>query len=906
MRQGKEITFEAEICAHLAAHGWLHAEGDAAQYDRTLALFPADVLAWVQASQPKNWGTLVKNHGAKAGETLLALLRDQREQRGTLDLLRHGVELLGLKRPLMLAQFKPACGMTPDILARYAANRLRVVRQVRYSTQNENALDLVLFLNGLPVATAELTTDSTQNVRDAIDQYRFDRLPWSKRQPPETLLTFPSGALVHFAISNREVQMTTRLAGTKTAFYPFTRGENCAAGNPAIPDSGHCTAYLWEKVWEKESWLQILGQYLIVQRNKKRQITKILFPRHHQIDITRKLQAAVLKDGAGSTYLVQHAAGSGRTNSIAWAAHFLAELHDAADQKVFDTVLVASDRNVIDVQLHEALFDFARTAGAVATIRGRNSTRSVALAEVLSGKKKVVVCTIRTFPFVLEAARKLAATRGKRFAVIADGAHSAQTGEAAATQKAVLSPEELAELWDGGEVKSEDIIAAQMAVRHEDQGITFVVFTATPKNEPLEFFGTRPDLSRRPALDHLPVPFHGQSTRRAIEEELFLDVPKNCTPYKLAAHRGAKIDDQNVQRSAARKRRMGRLKLDPYNIAQKIEGVVDHLWEGIAPLLRGRAMVGISGRVEAVRWQLAIDKFIKERDHQTGSLVALSGEVNDQEQDPVLGALEGRADAPAVHVGLRDLAFLGECVRAGLKQYRDAHERLKSARQRSDAKEVRAAEAALNALILCRTDMGAFVRMYTFLSQVFDYGTTAVEKRAISFGRRIPLVKLGREMGGIDLSKVVPTLRKLRNLGKRIPGLASGKTPKLAPTPEAGIGSVQERQAACTRDLIEKVNNLFEGELIDQDKLNYVNNVIKGKLLESVTLRTQATRNTKEQFANSPDLKTELQKAIIGAMDAHTLMSTQALNSSEVQSRLKDILLNHAGLYENLRDHAAT
>ncbi len=227
----KEISFESEICQHLASHGWLYSDGDAAGYDRARALFPADVLAWVQATQPKAWDTLVKNHGGKAEDTLLTRLRDQLDQRGTLDVLRHGIELLGLKTPLTLAQFKPALAINPDILARYAANRLRVVRQVHYSLHCENSIDLVLFLNGLPVATVELKTDFTQSIGDAIDQYRFDRHPKPKGQSPEPLLSFPAGALIHFAVSNKEVAMITKLAGPATVFLPFNLGDEGAAGN---------------------------------------------------------------------------------------------------------------------------------------------------------------------------------------------------------------------------------------------------------------------------------------------------------------------------------------------------------------------------------------------------------------------------------------------------------------------------------------------------------------------------------------------------------------------------------------------------------------------------------------------------------------------------------------------------
>jgi type I restriction enzyme R subunit len=1027
----KEISFETEICAHLAAYGWLYAEGDAAAYDRARALFPADVLAWVQATQPQTWQTLVKNHGAAAGETLLARLRDQLDQRGTLDVLRHGIELLGLKQPLLLAQFKPALAINPDILARYGANRLRVARQVKYSRHNENCLDLVLFLNGIPVATAELKTDFTQSLNDAVDQYRFDRPPRPKGQAPEPLLSFPSGALVHFAVSNREVAMVTELKGPATRFLPFNQGDDGGKGNPVNPAGGHRTAYLWERVWARESWLEILGRYCIGRRDQKKQVREIIFPRFHQLAVTRDLQAVVLRDGPGGKYLVQHSAGSGKTNSIAWTAHFLAELHDALARKVFDTVLVVSDRTVIDSQLQEALFDFQRQTGVVATITGNDGSKSAELAAALSGDKKIVVCTIQTFPFALEAVRQLAATDGKRFAVIADEAHSSQTGEAASKLKAVLSADELKELNDGGEVSTEDILAAQMAARASDAGITFVAFTATPKNKTMEQFGTRPDPTKPAGPGNLPAPFHVYSMRQAIEEEFILDVLKNYTPYRLAfklAHNGKDYDEKTVERAAAMKGIMGWVRLHPYNIAQKVQVVVEHFREYVAPLLKGRAkaMVVVASRVEAVRWKLAIEKHITENGYKIGTVVAFSGEVNDAESGPdgftessktlnpnlksrdireafkgdeyqillVANKFQTGFDQPLLcgmyvdkrlagiqavqtlsrlnraHAG-KDTTYVVDFVNdpaevlaafktyhttaelsattdpnlvfnlrakldaAGhyddfevdrvveaelkgaqqselvaaiapvedrlMKRYQAAQVALKTAREQDNEAAAKAAQDELNALILFRTDLGAFIRLYTFLSQIFDYGNTAIEKRAIFYRRLLPLLEFGREREGIDLSKVVLTHHNLKHSGRRPMPLYTGPVPRLEPITEAGSGTLHEKEKAYLTEIIEKVNDLFQGELSDQDKLVYVNHVIKGKLLESEMLRQQAANNTKEQFANSPDLKTELLNAIMGALDAHTLMSTQALNSAAIQNGMKDILLNHAQLYETLR-----
>jgi type I restriction enzyme R subunit len=1032
-----EKPFETEICEHLGANGWFYGDGDAEQYDRGRALFPADVLAWVQATQPEAFDALTKNHGAKAVDTLLDRLRAQLDQRGTLDVLRHGIELLGVRASIKLAEFKPALAINPEILARYGQNRLRVVRQVRYSLHNENNIDLVLFLNGVPVATVELKTDFTQRVQDAIDQYRFDRLPRGKGQAPEPLLSFPSGALVHFAVSNREVHMTTRLDGPATTFLPFNQGDGGGAGNPVNPSGGHRTAYLWERIWERESWLEILGRYQIAQRDAKQQITNVLFPRFHQLDVTRKLQQAVLKDGPGTKYLVQHSAGSGKTNSIAWTAHSLAELHDAKDKKLFDTVLVVSDRNVIDAQLQEALFSFERTTGVVATITGEGSSKSAELTAALSGAKKIVVCTIQTFPFALEEVRKQAATQGKRFAVIADEAHSSQTGEAAAKLKAVLSDEELAELKDGGEVSSEDVLAAQMASRADDRGITFVAFTATPKNKTIEIFGTRPDPSRKPTPDNVPVPFHVYSMRQAIEEHFILDVLKGYTTYKLAfrlAHEGKEVDETQVERSAALKRIMGWVKLHPYNIAQKVQVVVEHFRAHVAPLLGGtaKAMVVVSSRQEAVRWQLAIEKYIRERGYAIGTLVAFSGEVRDEESGPeafseqsrvlnpllkgrdireafklrdyqillvankfqtgfdqpllcgmyvdkrlagiqavqtlsrlnrahpgkdttyvldfvnepadVLEAfktyyetaelatttdpnlvfdLRSKLDATGLYdayevervvkVELDPNARQSELVAALepvtdrlLKRYKAAQESGRAARERNDDVGAKDAKEAMEALQLFRADMGSFVRLYTFLSQVFDYGNTAIEKRAIFYKRLIPLLDFGREREGIDLSKVVLTHHALKDRGVQPMILGEGPTPQLEPIGEAGSGAIREKEKAALAAIIAKVNELFEGEVTDDDKLVYVQQVIRTKLLESPTLQKQAANNTKEQFAGSPDLGKELLGAIMSSLDAHTTMSTQALNSAAVRFGMLDILLNHARLYEALRASGAS
>ncbi|GGE74811.1 type I restriction endonuclease [Sphingomonas prati] len=1026
-RLHEEISFESEVCTILDSKGWLYEAGDAQAYDRKRAMFSADLLAWIQETQPKAWESLTKLHGASAEALLLDRVRKSLDDRGTLDVLRNGVDTIGVRGTILLAQFKPAMGMNPDIVARYSANRLRVVRQVRYSLANENCIDLVLFLNGLPVATVELKTDFTQSVEDAVDQYKFDRLPQQKGHEREPLLSFPSGALVHFAVSNSEVMMTTKLAGPATHFLPFNQGDHGGRGNPTLP-FGHATSYLWEQVWQRDSWLELLGRYLVTQRDDKKAIRAIIFPRYHQLDVTRKLQTAVLEEGVGAKYLVQHSAGSGKTNSIAWTAHFLSELHDANDEKLFSTVIVVSDRRVIDGQLQEALFDFQRTTGVVETIKSDSGSKSAQLADALKAGKKIIVCTIQTFPYALQAVRDLAATEGKRFAVIADEAHSSQTGEAAAKLKEVLSPEEIAELQDGGEIDTEDLLAAQMAARASDTGVTYVAFTATPKAKTLQLFG-RPN---RPG--GLPEPFHVYSMRQAIEEGFILNVLKNYTPYKLAfrlAHDGKELEDAEVERSAATKGIMQWVSLHPYNIAQKVQIVVEHFRENVQPLLDGKAkaMVVLASRKEAVRWKLAIDRYIKGKGYPLGTLVAFSGEVNDPDSSPeplsetskelnpnlkgrdirdafkvneyhlllvankfqtgfdqpllcgmyvdrrlagvqavqtlsrlnrahpgkdttyildfvnssqeVLSAfrtyyetaeLEGVTDPNLVYdmrakldaggwydsfevdrvanVAMDpkstqgDLAgALGPVADRLLKRFAAAKAAKGAAEALGDDKAAQTASDEMGTLALFKTDAQTFIRIYTFLSQMFDYGNTDIEKRFLFFKYLVRLLDFGRERVAVDVSQLQLTHHLLSKLHKQ-PMQMGGETPKLAPVGDAGSGSIQEKQKALLREIIQRVNHLFEGELTDGDQLVYVNDVIKGKLLESDELVTQALNNSKSQFAASPTLDNELLNAVIEALDAHQKMSQQALGSSAVRAGLKDVLLGPGQLYELLRDRA--
>ena len=1033
-----EIRFESEICSDLASSGWIYTppidgiiSPDAGRYDRKHALFQEDLAAWIEESQPDTWKKLTGTHGTNTIAEVVRVLRDALDSHGTLHVLRNGFDMLGLRKPVEVAQFKPALGMNETLQARYKANRLRVIRQVRYSFHNENEIDLVLFLNGIPIATVEIKTDYTQAVEDAVYQYKKDRQPKvSVKNAIEPLLSFPAGALVHFALSNSEVQMTTKLAGMETVFLPFNQGNNGAAGNPPNP-KGYATDYLWKTIWEKDSLLELLGRYLVPLKNEKKRLIGVVFPRFHQIRSTRRIVNAVLKEGAGNKYLIQHSAGSGKTHSIAWTANFLADLHDAANAKVFDSVIVVSDRTVLDNQLQEALDAHQRTRGVVAFIKGEGASKSKELAQALATGKKIIICTLQTFPFALQEVKELAATKGKRFAVIADEAHSSQTNETAAALKVLLTGKTAVEMAEVEEVSAEDILIAsnmQAKAAGKEAGVTYVAFTATPKDKTLQLFGTRPDSNRPPAEDNIPEPFDVYSMRQAIEEGFILDVLQNYTSYKMAFNLANAGKTTVVDESTAKAGIMGWMQLHEYNIAQRVGIVVEHYRNFVEPLLGGqaKAMVVTASRLEAVRWQTAIRKYINEKGYKINTLVAFSGEVIDPDTSPdpltetsktmnpglngksireafkgangqkgdysvllvankfqtgfdepllcgmyvnkrldgvqavqtlsrlnrsypgkdttyvvdfvndpedILNAfkpyfetatLEGVTDPYIIYSLRAKLDTLGfysddevnevaKLVVFGGKQsqldsvlvpvserlltkYKEAKSVFEANDPESDA--AKAAKDKMEALKLFRHDIGAYVRLYGFLCQIFDYGNTDIEKRSIFFKLLQRLLTFGREIETIDLSALALTHYTLKDLGKRNLSISGGDA--IEPTGEPGSGKVQDKHQESLDAIIAKVNDLFMGDLSPGDKLVYVNNVIKGKLLDCEVLIQQAINNTKQQFSNSPDLDQQILNAVMDALSSFTDMSKQALDSERIRAELKDILLGPAGLYEEL------
>jgi type I restriction enzyme R subunit len=662
--QTTETAFEAYVeDILLTRSGW--GAGDAAAWDKQLALFPAHILAFIEATQPALWAEMRAQHAAGLEALLIAALVKELDSKGALTVLRQGFKFYG--KTFRLATFKPAHGANAEVMALYKQNRLTVTRQVPCHPTDHRTLDMVLALNGLPVATLELKNPGTgQTWRDAVRQYQDDRDP---RAP---LFEFRKRALVHFAADPDEVHMTTRLAGAQTAFLPFNQGSHpgqvrCGAGNPQHP-SGYRTGYFWEDVLRADSFLDILGQFMFLEKKDEkvddgrggaRVVTRetLVFPRYHQLDSVRKLVGAARIEGPGRNYLIQHSAGSGKTNSISWLAHQLASLHTAHDQKIFDSVVVITDRQVLDRQLQDAIYQIEHVQGVVKAI----DQDSRQLATALTDGTKIVVTTLQKFPFVLRGLLRVAGADSpeqasademrqaaaweaeiskRRYAVIVDEAHSSQSGETARELKAILgaglTPSPLGgeggergqgRLSDGEDGPDwEDGLNQVLQSRGRQPNLSFFAFTATPKGKTLELFG-------RVGPGGLPEPFHLYSMRQAIEEGFILDVLTHYTTYntyyKLVK---AAEDDPNLPKRKAALALAKFMSLHPHNIEQKTEVMVEHFRQKVQSGLGGRAkaMVVTSSRLHAVRYMQAFQRYISAQGYTNiRPLVAFSGTVKD-------------------------------------------------------------------------------------------------------------------------------------------------------------------------------------------------------------------------------------------------------------------------------------
>jgi type I restriction enzyme R subunit len=618
-----EEAFETAIESHLTTTGG-YEKGAPEAFDPERALFPADVVSFVRKTQPKEWDYLANIQREKAEQTLLddlcRALDSQHE--GCLSVLRHGFKCFG--KLFRVAYFAPASGLNPETQELYDANHLTITRQLRYSTRHGNTLDVTLALNGIPVATAELKNPMTgQTWAHAIRQYKNDR------DPADLVFQFKKRTLVHFAVDTDETYMATRLSARNTYFLPFNRGRNKGKGNPDNP-AGYKTSYLWEEVLERHSFLDILARFIHLQTEEKKLGAKtirrgtMIFPRYHQLETVRALVTDARTRGTGTNYLVQHSAGSGKSNSIAWLAHRLATLYDDKDEKVFDSVIVVTDRVVLDQQLQNTIYQFEHKQGVVRKI----DIDSTQLAEALGSGVPIVITTLQKFPFVTE---KMGELPKRKYAVIIDEAHSSQGGETATELKGVLAgaairEEAGAKAEEEGLPDYEEEILKTMAKRGRQPNIGFFAFTATPKYKTLEVFGT-------PGRDGKPEPFRLYSMRQAIEENFILDVLENYTTYKTYYRLVKSIeDDPKVDKRKAARALARFMSLHPHNISQKTEVMVEHFRHFTMHKIGGKAkaMVVTGSRLHAVRYKQSFDAYIASKGYEgIKTLVAFSGRVVD-------------------------------------------------------------------------------------------------------------------------------------------------------------------------------------------------------------------------------------------------------------------------------------
>lgn len=1007
MATHNEIEFEKEICEYLADRGWLYSKNDQG-YDRQRALFPEDVFGWLQDTQPTAYAKAVKPTGdtAKQQAQLLdrivaALDLPLDNGGGTLNVLRNGVRVIGAGL-LSMATFKPETTLNAAENEKYAQMRVRVMRQVHFSTADQRSIDLVLFVNGLPVATIELKTDFTQSVDIAIEQYKKDRNPQTGGGKTHALLGFANRALVHFAVSNSEVWMTTRLAGNKTHFLPFNLGCDGGKGNPPAAyvegEAGtSATSYLWERILEKDAWLQIVGKMMMIQTKtdhdpitgEAKKSTTLLFPRFHQWEVVTSLTAAVVDEGPGQRYLIQHSAGSGKTNSIAWTASRLARLQaeavDGSWGKVFDKVIIVVDRTVLDGQLQDAIRKIDGQKDIVAAINeddvrkaGAKSKSDLLAKSLLNQSSHIIAVTIQTFPFAMEAIRANKGLKGKTFAVIADEAHSSQSGQIASKLKAVLTAEEIKEVEDGGEIDVEAVLASETAERAESKNISYFAFTATPKAKTLELFG-------RPGADGKPAPFHVYSMKQAIEEQFILDVLRGYqtydTAFKIAQNsKETSSTATEVDQSAATKGLMRWVKLHPTNIASKVQIVVEHFHDNVVHLLDGhaKAMVVTDSRKAAVRYKKAIDAYIAKRlaedptyDYRT--LVAFSGSVDDADTGPdpftessmnpgvfdiakafdrpeykvllVANKFQTGFDQPlltAMYVdkqlsgvaAVQTLSRLNRTYRAPSGErkektfvldfvnkaediktafepyYQNAYletstdpyvvvnlaSKLAQSDLYTEAQVRKAAEYFLlgkghhNALMaeiapakhefevrykaaldqndkasrdeldLFRKDVGTYVRLYDFMSQIIDYGDTYLEMLSIYLRLLERVISERAWAADIDLTDVL--LQGVKQVKGEQVDISLGESAGLKGATGAGSATKKDPKMVALQEVIDRLNDLFgDGEFADSDNRSFVETLLR-RLLQLDTVQQQIKVNTPKQFEESPDL-TDL---ILGAI----------------------------------------
>jgi len=613
----REQNFEEHIEEHLQNSGYHIKYSE--NYDKDLCIISEEVITFIKSTQPKEYENLQRQYGIDTEDKICYRLSQEISKKGALEILRKGFKDRGSK--FRMAYYKPSSGMNPEARSLYELNRFSVIRQLKFSSRNAKSLDMTIFLNGIPIITAELKNSLTgQFVEEAIKQYRYDR------DPKEPLFKFKR-CLVHFAIGNEKVFMTTKLSGPKTKFLPFNKDTD----NPINPE-GHKTAYLWEDILQPDTLLDLIDNYLHIQEYTGKYFVKdkgleekthraLIFPRYHQLDSVRKILGALKTEGVGQSYLVEHSAGSGKSNSIAWLAHHLANFYQKETDKdrLFDSIIVVTDRRILDRQLQNTIKQFEQTSGVVIPIE----KHSRELKQALESGKDIIISTIQKFPVISEEMTKLS---GKRFAVIVDEAHSGQAGEDAKHLKKVLSVNlEKAEEEDKTDFDLDDEVLKEIRIRGKQPHISYFAFTATPKNKTLELFGRKNDEGK-------PTAFHTYSMRQAIEEKFILDVLKNYMTYKRYFKLLKTIaSDKKYEKKKAIMLLTSYVDLQPHAIGTKTQIMLDHFLEKTVNEIQGkaRAMVVTRSRLHAVKYYLAFRKAMKEHNLAFKPLVAFSGTVID-------------------------------------------------------------------------------------------------------------------------------------------------------------------------------------------------------------------------------------------------------------------------------------
>lgn len=632
----KEIRFEEDIETYLLNHGG-YEKGNMATYDKEKAIDMDTFLRFIQTSQSREWERYEKIYREKSEEAIYKRFDESVKMHGLLGVLRDGVTDRGIR--FRFAFFKPESSLNQKVIDNYNNNILTLTRQFYYSNENRNSIDMVLSLNGIPIIALELKNQLTGQTVDN-GKYQFIE----NRNPRKKCFNFNTRFLVYFALDHYDVEMTTELKGRDTFFLPFNQGSNGAGnvggkGNPANPD-GYSTSYLWEKVLKKDTLLDIIQRFMHLEEKTETKMVKgkevkktrrrLIFPRYHQLDVVKKLIEDVRIKGTGEDYLIQHSAGSGKSNSIAWLAYGLSNLHDKDDEPIFTSVIIVSDRRVLDSQLQETIMSFDHTPGVVETI-GKDKT-SQDLKDAINNNRKIIVTTLQKFPVIYE---EVDDSKGKRYAVIVDEAHQSQSGSSAKMLKTALADTEEA-LREFAEIEgmeeeqaldNEDKLVEEILSHGKHDNLSFFAFTATPKKETIDLFGTEREYGNKSA-------YHNYSMRQAIEEGFILDVLQNYMTYNTC-YKIAKDTEENPEvPSSTAVRTINRFaSLHPHNLQQKTQIIVEQFRDITKNKIngRGKAMVVTASRLHAVRYYHEIKNYIQLKGYDDLEiLVAFSGAIKDK------------------------------------------------------------------------------------------------------------------------------------------------------------------------------------------------------------------------------------------------------------------------------------